>query len=130
MTETLPSNRKFGLLFCVVFAAVAALLWWKGRASYPIAAALSAAFLLAAFAFPSVLQPLNRAWMAFAVLLHKVTSPIILGVLFFVLFTPVGLFMRIRKRDVMRRRFDRSAESYLIPRLPAGPPPESLRDQY
>jgi hypothetical protein len=89
-----------------------------------------AAFLLAALLAPKVLTPLNRAWMAFALLLHKVTSPIILGVLFFVLFTPVALFMRLAKRDLMKRRFEPGAGSYWIPRSPAGPPPESLRDQF
>ncbi len=105
-------------------------MWWRGSPRFPIALGLSAAFLLAALLAPKVLTPLNRAWMAFALLLHKVTSPIILGVLFFVLFTPVALFMRLAKRDLMKRRFEPGAGSYWIPRSPAGPPPESLRDQF
>lgn len=126
----LPSNRTFGLLFFVVFGGLAALLWWRGAASFPYFAGLSAAFLVAALLAPGILKPLNRAWMAFANLLHKVTSPIILGVLYFVLFTPVAAFMRLRRRDVLRRQFDRAAASYWIPRSPPGPAPESLRDQF
>jgi hypothetical protein len=126
----LPSNRKFGLLFVVVFGVLAALTWWRGSAAFPYFLGLSAAFLLASLAFPEVLQPLNRAWMAFALLLHKVMSPIILGVMFFVLFTPVAFVMRLGKRDALRRRLDRSAGSYWIPRVPPGPPGPSLRNQY
>jgi hypothetical protein len=130
MNQPLPSNRSFGLLFFVVFGSLATLGWWRGTSWYPVVLALSVAFLVLSFTIPQVLQPLNRAWMAFALLLHKVTSPLILGALFFVLFTPVGLIMRLKKRDVLRRRLDRSAGSYWIPRSPAGPAPESLRDQY
>lgn len=131
MTESpLPSNRTFGLLFAGVFGGLAALMWWRGSAGFPVALGLSAAFLAAALFVPNVLTLPNRAWMAFALLLHKVTSPIILGVLFFALFTPVALVMRFRKRDLMKRTFEPGAESYWIPRSPPGPAPESLRDQF
>lgn len=126
----LPSNRRFGVLFVVVFGLLAAYSWWRGGAAWPVLSGISAAFLLAALAAPGLLTPLNKAWMAFALLLHKVTSPIILGVMFYVLFTPVGVFMRLRKRDLMKRRFDRAAGSYWNPRVPPGPPGESLRNQY
>ncbi len=126
----LPSNRKFGLLFVVVFGLIAGLVWWRGGSAWPYLAAVSLAFFLTAVAAPHLLRPLNRAWMSFALLLHKVTSPIILGVMFFLVFTPVALVMRVAKRDVMRRRFDRTVNSYWIPRVPPGPPGESLRNQY
>jgi site-specific recombinase len=126
----LPSNRKFGMLFFVVFGLLAGYTGWRGRPAFPYFLGLSLAFLLVALAAPGLLRPLNRAWMAFAGLLHKVTSPIILGVMFFVLFTPVGLVMRLRRRDLMRRQFDRKADSYWIPRVPPGPPGPTLRNQY
>ena len=130
MTDTLPSNRKFGFLFVVVFGLLAGFSWWRGGTAWPFLAGISVAFLLAALVAPGVLTPLNRAWMAFALLLHKVTSPIILGVMFFGLFAPIGVVMRLRKRDLMKRRFDRGAGSYWNPRVPPGPPGESLRNQY
>ena len=126
----LPSNRKFGALFFVVFGVLAGLSWWRGTAPFPYLAGISAAFLVTALVVPGVLTPLNRLWMAFALLLNKVMSPIVLGVLFFVLFAPVGFVMRLAKRDLMRRRFDRTAASYWIPRVPPGPPGDSLRNQF
>jgi hypothetical protein len=130
MTDTLPSNRKFGFLFVVVFGLLAGFSWWRGGTAWPFLAGISVAFLLASLVAPGVLTPLNRGWMAFALLLHKVTSPIILGVMFFGLFAPIGVVMRLRKRDLMKRRFDRGAGSYWNPRVPPGPPGESLRNQY
>ena len=128
----LPSNRKFGFLFVVVFGLLAGLSWYRHgvTTTMMVLAGVSAAFLLAALLVPGVLRPLNRLWMAFALLLHKVTSPIILGVMFFGLFAPVGLVFRLRRRDLMRRRFDKAAGSYWIPRVPPGPPGESLKNQY
>ena len=130
MAEALPSNRKFGFLFVVVFALLAGFSRWRGGAAWPVLAGLSAAFLVAALVAPRVLTPLNRAWMAFALLLHKVTSPIILGVMFFGLFAPVAVVLRLRRRDLMKRKFDRAAGSYWNPRVPPGPPGDSLRNQY
>lgn len=130
MAEALPSNRKFGFLFVVVFGLLAGFSWWRGGASFPVFAGLSAAFLLAATFVPVVLTPLNRAWMLFALLLHKVTSPIILGVMFFGLFAPVAVVLRLRRRDLMKRKFDRAAGSYWNPRVPPGPPGDSLKNQY
>jgi hypothetical protein len=126
----LPSNRTFGLLFFVVFSLLGILSWWRGHAAYPYLLGVAAMFLLLGLLAPDVLRPLNRAWMAFAALLHTVTQPIILGVMFFGLFTPVAFVMRLGKRDLMKRRFDKGAGSYWIPRVPPGPPGESLRNQF
>jgi hypothetical protein len=130
MSEPLPSNRKFGLLFVVVFALLGTYLWRRQVGWHPIAFGLSAVFLAAALVFPHVLRPLNRAWMGLALILNKIVSPVVLGVLFFILFTPVALFMRLRKRDVMARRFDPASPSYWIGRSPPGPLPGSFRDQF
>lgn len=126
----LPSNRKFGVLFFVVFGLLAVWSWWRSGAAFSYLAGISLAFLVAALLVPVILRPLNRAWMVFGLLLHKVTSPIILGAMFFVLFTPVAFVMRLARRDLMKRRFDRAIGSYWINRVPPGPPGESLRNQF
>jgi hypothetical protein len=68
--------------------------------------------------------------MAFGEVLHRVVSPLVLGVIFFAVFTPFGLVMRWSGRDSMKRRCEPQARSYWIRRDPPGPPPESLRDQF
>jgi hypothetical protein len=126
----LPSNRSFGRLFIIVFAVLAALSWWRGNGAWIWLAAVSALFAVVTWLRPDWLLPLNRAWMALAALLNRIVSPIVLGILFYGVVTPMGAVMRLMGKDPMRRKFDRDAASYWIDRRPPGPPPESLRDQF
>ena len=79
---------------------------------------------------PALLAPLNRLWTRFGALLHRVVSPIVLGFMFFVVITPMGLVRRMLVKDPLRLRFDRQAGSYWVPRQPPGPPPQSLTNQF
>jgi hypothetical protein len=126
----LPSDRSFGLLFTVVFGLIGAWMWWKASDYAAVAFALAALFLLAALAFPRVLRPLNSAWMRLGLLLNRVVSPIVMGVIFFGLLTPVAAIMRLRGRDVLQRRFDPARESYWIRRDPPGPDGSSFPRQF
>lgn len=124
------SNRSFGIVFSAVFALIA--LWpvFLGGRAHWWAAAGCGAFLLAALAFPDVLAPLNRVWLRFGLLLHRVVSPLVLGFMFFMVLTPTGLVMRALGKTPLRLGFDRRIDTYWIDRRPPGPPPESLRDQF
>jgi hypothetical protein len=126
----LPSNRKFGALFIVVFAILCGIALWHGQPMarwYGIAAGL---FALVTLVRPAWLTPLNRAWMGLATILGRIVSPIVLGIMYYGMMVPFGLFMRLSGRDPMHRRLDPQAASYWQPRLPPGPPPESLRNQF
>lgn len=129
-TIPLPSDRSFGITFTVVFALVGAWLWWKNISGAAVFGSLAAAFLVISFVRPGILHPLNRAWMAFGGLLHRIVSPVILGVIYFGMFTPIAFFLRVRGRDAMRRRTEPRAVSYWIRRDPPGPPPDSLDKQF
>ena len=129
-SQSLPSNRQFGLVFVVFFAVLAGISLWRGGNWYPGLFAASAVVALVTLAAPAVLLPFNRWWMKFAALLHRVVSPVILGVMFFAVITPVALAMRLAGRDAMRRNYDRDAASYWIPREPPGPEPGSLDKQF
>jgi Saxitoxin biosynthesis operon protein SxtJ len=126
----LPSDRSFGLTFAVVFTLAGAWLFWKTSPYAFVAWGLGAVFLLAALVFPGILRPLNRVWMQFGLLLNRVISPIVMGVIYFGLLTPIAAIMRLRGRDVMRRRFDRESESYWIKRDPPGPDGTSFPRQF
>jgi hypothetical protein len=93
---TLAEGRKFGLLVGGAFLAVAALMWWRDHetATY-VAAALGAGLFVAGVAIPGRLGPVYRAWMKLALLISKVTTPIFMGVLFFLVLTPAGLLARL-----------------------------------
>jgi hypothetical protein len=124
------SDRGFGLVFAGVFAVLALwplihgaqMRWW--------AAGVGAVFLLLAVFKSSLLAPLNRAWMRFGILLGKVVSPVALGVLFFLVITPIGLLVRMTGKDPLRLKLEPSDSSYWIRREPVGPDPESLTNQF
>ncbi len=124
------SDRSFGLVFAAFFALLGLLPMILGRAPRIWAFGVSGFFLLAALAFPSVLAPLNRIWLRLGLLLHRFVSPIALGVMFFLVITPMGLVMRAMGKDFLRLRLDPAAESYWIRREPPGPAPESLKNQF
>ena len=124
------SDRSFGVVFAVVFALIGLLPLVSGGAVRMWSLAVGAAFLLVALAFPSVLAPLNRLWLRFGLLLHKIVSPLVLGIMFFLVITPMGVLMRAFGKDLLRLKLDRQLASYWIERTPPGPPPESLRDQF
>ncbi len=99
----LPSNRQFGILFAGVFGAVAIWLQLNNNHMLAILAGLvSMSFVLASLFFEQLLLPLNRAWMRFGLLLSRIVSPIIFGFIFFFLFAPIGILMKLVGRDELR----------------------------
>jgi hypothetical protein len=129
-TVAVGSDRSFGVVFAVVFAIVAVFPLWSGGAVRIWALGAGAAFLAAALAVPRALRPLNLLWFRFGLLLHRIVSPLVMGLLFFVTVTPVGLLMRASGKDPMRLKRDPAAASYWIPRQPPGPAPGSMKNQF
>jgi hypothetical protein len=122
MKPALPSDRSFGWTFTGVFTLVAFFQpWLLGLAALTALVTLIRAHWLA---------PLNRAWMKLAELLHRVVSPVVLGVIYFGVFTPVGVAMRAFGRDAMCRRFEPGRASYWVRRDPPGPADDSFRDMF
>jgi hypothetical protein len=79
---------------------------------------------------PSLLHRLNLLWTRLAVLLSKITNPIITGLMFYILFTPVAFALRLLGKDLLRLKLPPEGGSYWIPRKPAGPAPESMQNQF
>ena len=77
---------------------------------------LGVAVVFAALGFlaPAALKPLNRAWFKFGLLLNRVVSPIVMGIVFFLTVTPIGLIMRARGNDLLSQKMDPEADSYWI----------------
>lgn len=119
------SDRGFGLVFAAVFAIVAAWPILDGAAPRLWATAVAAAFAALALLAPRTLAPLNRVWTRFGLLLARVTNPLVMGLLFFLVVTPMGLAMRALGKDPLRRRLEPDAASYWIERRPPGPVPMS-----
>jgi hypothetical protein len=125
-----PSDRSVGLVFAAVFAIIGALPLLAGRGPRWWSLGIALAFLALALLLPTVLAPLNRAWMRFGLLLHRVVNPVVMGLLFVLGVIPFGLGARLMGKDLLRLKLDKSAKSYWIVRQPPGPPPETMRNQY
>jgi hypothetical protein len=130
MRPALPSNRSFGWTFTVVFVLAGAYgLWHGGAHSLPMLA-LAVVMALVTLTRAAWLTPLNRAWMKLGELMGRVVSPVVLGIIFFAVFTPVGLVMRAFGRDAMCRRFEPGQPSYWVKRDPPGPADNSYRNMF
>jgi hypothetical protein len=126
----ISSDRSFGLVFAALFGFVGALSVYHGGTHWHYWFPLAGAFAVVAYAAPNVLAPLNRLWAKLGHLLHMIVSPVFLAVLFYGCIVPVGFLMRLSGKDPMRRRFEPDADSYWIARKPAGPGPESFKNQF
>ena len=124
------SPRAFGIVFSIVFAVIGLWPLIAGSPARIWALGVSAVFLALAFVWPRALDPLNRLWFLFGLLLHKIVNPIVMGLLFYVTVTPIALIMRFMGKDQMRLKFDRSARTYWIDRTPPGPAPDTMRRQF
>jgi len=112
----LGSEKSFGIVFAVVFTVIALWPLLHGNGVRFWALVVAAVFLAVAFFRPQVLRPLNRLWFKFGMLLSMVISPIVMGIIFFVTVTPIGLIRRIKNPDPLNQNFDPEAESYWITR--------------
>lgn len=124
------SERSFGLVFAVVFALIGGWQVYRDRAWGWWLLGVAAAFLLAAFAAPQLLRPLNRLWFRFGLLLHHIVNPLVMGLLFFGAILPIGLLMRVLGKQPLPLSFEPGSASYWVPRRPPGPEPDSFKNQF
>ena len=102
----LPSNKKFGFFFALVFALISVYFYYATSASWAYTFGIaSLTFLIVSTIKADILLPFNKLWMLFGHLLGMIVSPIILGIIFFGLFTPIAFFMRLAGRDELRLKF-------------------------
>ena len=112
-------GRKFGVTLGGAFLGLGALIWWRGHVTAAAAfGGLGCVLVLAGLLLPGKLGPVYRVWMGFALLLSKVTTPIFMGITFFLVIGPVALVMRLLGRNPVVRQENNG--SFWVPR-PEGP---------
>jgi hypothetical protein len=124
------SNRSFGIVFTCFFLLVALLpllhhhiiRWW--------ALILAACFFVVALIVPKILRPLNYLWTRFSILLSKITTPIVMGIIFFAVLTPMSLCRRLFKRLPLTLEPDPKQPSYWITREPPGFNAQGMKNQF
>lgn len=128
-----PSDRSFGLTVGSILCAVAALRWFAFAAS-PLSTALmgGVGILLILFALisPQVLSVPNHLWMRLGYFLARIVNPVVMFLMFAVVFVPGAIIMRFIGRDALQRDIDRAAMSYWIRREPPGPQPVTMINQF
>ena len=109
----ISSNRSFGIVFFVVFILIA---------SYPLSYGgdiriwsliISLLFLILGLINSKLLTPLNKLWFKFGIFLGRIISPIIMGIIFFLVVTPIGFLMRVLRKDVLNLKYNKD-KSYWI----------------
>ena len=112
----ISSNRSFGFLFFVVFIAIS--LWpLKSQEDLRLwALILSLIFLLLGILNSRFLTPLNKLWYKFGIFLGSIASPIVMGIVFFMVVTPIGLIMRFLGKDLLRVNKNKIVSTYWINR--------------
>jgi hypothetical protein len=101
ISSTKKDLRGFGLTIGVVLSLIGGLLLWRERPSYPYFFFLGGTFVLCGLLVPIILKPLQKAWMAFSILLGWVMTRVILSVLFYLAITPLSLVMRLAGKDFL-----------------------------
>ena len=112
----MSSNRSFGLVFFFVFLIVG--LWPLMREESPKIWLLiiSIFFLVLGVVNSKLLTPLNKVWFKIGIFLGNLVAPIVMGIIFFLVVTPIGLIMKIIGKDVLQKKYDKKKKSYWIKR--------------
>ena len=126
----LPSNRKFGFFFTLVFFSIFIYFFVNNNPFYSASSLfISVTFLLVTLIKPDFLKTLNRLWMFLGFIIGSVVSPLVLGVLFFGIFTPIAIAMRLFGRDELRLK-KKYNSSHWIYRENSSSPTHSFRNQF
>ena len=112
----ISSNRSFGLLFFIVFLIVAL---WPLKYEEDIrlwSLVLSIIFFILGILNSQLLTPLNKLWFKFGMFLGLIVSPIVMGIVYFIVVTPIGIFMRLLGKDLLKTSKAKNASTYWIKR--------------
>ena len=120
------SNRSFGIVFFVVFLIIATYPLINGDGLRLWSLIISIVFLFLGLLNSKILNPLNKLWFKFGIFLGKIISPLVMGVIFFIVITPIGLLMRLLNKDLLNLKFNKTS-SYWIEKTE---PKSKMKNQF
>ena len=131
MTAQLPSNKKFGLLFAAIFLVFSVYAYFKHESILTVSIFLLVGllFLAASYFYQNLLSPLNKTWFMLGLALGKVVSPIVLGIIFFGLLTPISLIAKLMGRDELKLKRPITT-SYWVEPIGVNSDAESFKNQF
>ena len=109
------SNRSFGIVFFIVFLIISFWPFIEGQSLRIWPLTVSLIFLVLGLLNSKLLTPFNLIWVKFGEMLGRIIAPIVMGIVYFIIITPIGLFMRLIGKDLLRTKFSKN-NSYWIKR--------------
>ena len=107
------SNKSFGIVFFIVFLIIAIYPFLNQGELRLWSLIVSIIFLILGLLNSKLLLPLNKIWFKFGILLGKIVSPLIMGIIFFFVVTPIGILMRILKKDLLNLKFNKKTTYWI-----------------
>ena len=101
------SNKSFGIVFFIVFLIIALYPMLKGQDLRLWSLIIALIFLVLGLFNSKILSPLNKLWFKFGLILGKIVSPVVMGIIFFGVVTPIGVLMRILNKDLLNLKFNK-----------------------
>ena len=121
------TNRSFGIVFFIVFFLIALYPLLNGENIRIWSLTISFNFLVLGIFNSKILSPFNKIWFKFGMLLGSIIAPIVMAMVYLTTVLPTGLIMRLLGKDLLRKSFDKNANSYWIERnIPMG----SMKNQF
>jgi hypothetical protein len=108
------SNKNFGIVFFLVFLLISIYPLTNNENLRYWSLIVSLIFLILGLLNSAILSPLNKLWFKFGILLGKIVSPLVMGIIFFLVVTPIGLLMKIFKKDLLNLTFNDKKKTYWI----------------
>jgi len=112
------SNKSFGIVFSVVFFIIAIFPILNNDNIRVWSLVISLIFLVLGLINSKLLSPLNKIWFKFGLILSKVVSPVIMGIIFFLVVTPIGILMRILKKDLLNLKYNNKNTYWIKKKVP------------
>ena len=102
------SNKSFGIVFFIVFLLIGIYPLLNQEDVRIWSLVISSIFLILGLLDSKILNPLNKIWFKFGILLGKIVSPLVMGIIFFLVVTPIGLLMRLLNKDLLNLKFNKN----------------------
>ena len=120
------SNRSFGIVFFVVFLLIGLYPLINADGIRVWSIIISLVFLILGLTNSKILNPLNKLWFKFGILLGKIISPLVMGIIFFLVVTPIGILMKLLNKDLLNLKFN-NKETYWIEK---NEPKSKMKNQF
>jgi len=110
----ISSNKSFGIVFFLFFLLIAIYPLINNGELRLWSLFISMIFLLLGLQNSKILNPLNKLWFKFGIFLGKIISPLVMGIIFFLVVTPIGLLMKLLNKDLLNLKFNTTSSYWIV----------------